>query len=74
MPTAAPLPAERQFGKISTAAEMLDVTERTIRNMIARGELTGYRLGSRAIRVDLTELQQVLTRIPTVGTIGGDAR
>ncbi|ATG51927.1 excisionase [Brachybacterium vulturis] len=51
----------------STAAEYLNVTDRTIRNLIARGDLTGYRLGARAIRVDRAELDALLTPIPTAG-------
>lgn len=51
----------------SAAAEYLNVTDRTIRNLIARGSLTGYRLGARAIRVDRAELDALLTPIPTVG-------
>ena len=51
----------------SAAAEYLNVTDRTIRNLIARGDLTGYRLGARAIRVDRAELDALLTPIPTAG-------
>lgn len=51
----------------SAAAKYLNVTDRTIRNLIARGSLTGYRLGARAIRVDRAELDALLTPIPTVG-------
>lgn len=51
---------------LSAAAEYLSVTDRTVRNFIARGELTGYRLGTRAIRVDLRELEGLATPIPTV--------
>lgn len=51
----------------SAAAEYLNVTDRTIRNLIARGDLTGYRLGARAIRVDRAELDALLTPIPSAG-------
>lgn len=50
-----------------SAAEYADCTVRTIRNFIARGELTGYRLGARSIRVDRAELDALLTPIPTAG-------
>ena len=53
------------------AAEYLGVTDRTIHNYIARGELTGYRMGPRLVRVDLNELDAMLQPIPTVG---GDSR
>lgn len=52
---------------IADAAEYLAVTPRMIRNLIARGDLNGYRLGARAIRVDRTELDALLTPIPTAG-------
>ncbi len=62
-------PLERRYVTLSEAAEYLAVTERTIRNMIARGELTGYRIGKRAIRIDHLELDAAMTPIPTVGTV-----
>ncbi len=42
------------------AAEYLGVTTRTIRQMIADGRLTGYRSGSRLIRIDLDEIDAAL--------------
>lgn len=51
------------------AAGTYGLCERTIRNYIAQGLITGYRLpGGRAIRVDLDELERAITTIPTVGT------
>lgn len=49
------------------AADYLGVTDRTIRNYIARGTLTGYRLGKRSIRVDVRELDSLLRPIPAAG-------
>jgi len=46
----------RRYAKIREAAEYLGVTERTIRQMIADGRLTGYRNGKRLVRVDLNEI------------------
>lgn len=66
MPATAQKLARPHYVTLATAAEYLSVTERTIRNYIARGELTGYRIGSRAIRVDQRELENLLTPIPTV--------
>lgn len=61
-------PTTRQrFMTQQSAAEYADCTVRTIRNFIARGELTGYRLGTRSIRVDRAELDALLTPIPTAG-------
>lgn len=56
----------RRYISLAEAAGYIDVTERTIRNFIARGDLTGYRVGTRAIRVDVRELEAMLTPIPAV--------
>ena len=50
----------RRYIKIAAAAEYLDVTTRTIRQMIADGRLTGYRSGGRLVRVDLNELDAAM--------------
>lgn len=50
------------------AAQYLGVTDRTIRNLIARGEIRGYRLGSRTIRIDAHELDATLRLIPSAVT------
>lgn len=62
--------ARTRYVTLSDAADYLSVTERTIRNFIARGELTGYRVGSRAIRIDMRELEALLTPIPSAA-VGG---
>ncbi|OFT58147.1 excisionase [Brachybacterium sp. HMSC06H03] len=59
-----------RYVTIGDAAEYLSVTDRTVRNYISRGDLTGYRIGTRAIRVDLRELEALLTPIPTAA-VGG---
>lgn len=69
--TSAPV---RRYVTVGTAADYLSVTERTVRNFIARGDLTGYRVGTRAIRLDVRELDALLTPIPTVGPRGGGRR
>lgn len=46
----------RRYVKMSEAAEYLGVTDRTVRQMIADGRLTGYRNGARLVRVDLNEI------------------
>jgi excisionase family DNA binding protein len=49
------------------AAKFAGVTDRTIRNWISEGHLTGYRLPTgRAVRVDQDELQRIMRVIPTV--------
>jgi excisionase family DNA binding protein len=50
----------RRYAKLAEAAEYLGVTDRTIRQMIADGRLTGYRSGSRLVRVDLNELDAAM--------------
>ena len=52
--------ARRRYVKIAEAAEYLQVTDRTIRQMIADGRLTGYRSGSRLVRVDLNQLDDAM--------------
>ncbi len=56
----APVPTHRRYVKLAEAADYLGVTPRTIRGMIADGRLTGYRSGTRLVRVDLNELERVM--------------
>jgi hypothetical protein len=35
--------------------------------MISSGDLTGYRVGKRMLRIDLTELDSILRPIPSAG-------
>ena len=53
--------AQRRYAKLKEAATYLQVTERTIRQMIADGWLTGYRSGSRLVRIDLNEVDAAMT-------------
>ena len=52
--------SRRRYVSVTDAAEYLGVHARTIRQMIADGRLTGYRAGSRLIRVDLNEIDTVM--------------
>lgn len=55
---------------IRQAAEYLGVTDRTIRNYIARGDLPAARIrGSRQVRIDQTDLDALLQPIPTTGGV-----
>ncbi len=55
----------RRFATQQYAAQYLNVCSRTIRNKISDGTLTGYRVpGSRAIRVDLDEIDRLMKTIP----------
>ena len=50
------------------AADYLGVTDRTVRNYIARGDLKGHRAkGSRIIRIHRDDLDAFLRPIPTNG-------
>jgi len=53
--------SRRRYVKLAEAAKYLGVTDRTIRQMIADGRLTGYRNGARLVRVDLNELDAAMT-------------
>lgn len=74
MPTKSPdqsagLNGARRWATINDAAEYLHVSDKTIRTMIAEGRITGYRNGPRIIRVDLAELDAVMT--PFGGALPG---
>lgn len=56
---------------MSLAAEHLGLSVKTIRRWVAQGRIQGYRVGTRLIRVDLDELEQLARPIPTAN--GGDA-
>lgn len=54
------------------AAEYLGVTDRTIRNYIARGLLPANRIqGSRLLRIAQDDLDALLRPVPTTGPGGG---
>lgn len=62
-PVAPPNRAERRgrrYASPQQAAEYLGVTDRTIRQMISDGRLTGYRASARLVRVDLDEIDTVM--------------
>ena len=56
---AAEIPRERRYASIPNTAEYADCATKTIRRLIASGELTRYRLG-RDFRVDLNEVDALL--------------
>lgn len=48
------------------AADYLGITDRSVRNLISRGELTGFKLrGVRAVRVDMNEVEALVDTVPT---------
>lgn len=56
---------DKRYVPLSVAAEYVSITEAGMRKFIAEGRLTGYRLGKRAIRVDMREVEGLLHPIPT---------
>ncbi len=63
--TARRVKGTRQLVSLSAAAAYADVSTRTLRRYIAQGRLTGYRVGPRLVKVDLSELDQLARPIPT---------
>lgn len=57
---------ERRWATIDEAAAYLGVATKTIRRMITDGQVTGYRLGARLIRVDLDELDTQLRPMQSI--------
>jgi excisionase family DNA binding protein len=53
----------KRLESISAAAAYADVHPRTIRRYIAAGRLTAYRVGPRLIKVDIADLEALLTPV-----------
>ncbi|WP_280829369.1 excisionase family DNA-binding protein [Mycobacterium sp. OTB74] len=60
MPAVHESQTRRRYVKLAEAAKYLGVTERTVRQMIADGRLTGYRNGRRLVRLDLNEIDAAM--------------
>lgn len=56
--------APRRWADLDAAAAYFNCSTKTVRRMIARGEITGYRVGSRMVRVDLNDLDALARPIP----------
>ena len=50
----------RRYATLQQAGDYIGVTSRCVREMIADGRLTGYRNGTRLVRVDLDEIDEKL--------------
>lgn len=59
----------RRWAPLSVAADHLSVSEKTLRRMISAGQIRGYRVGARLVRVDLNELDALASPIPTRGNV-----
>jgi excisionase family DNA binding protein len=55
----------RKYATIESEAERLAVNPKTLRRMIARGEITGYRFGNKLVRLDPAEIDAAMRPIPT---------
>lgn len=53
-------PIRHRYITILQAAQYLGVTDRTIRQMIADGRLTGYRSGRRVVRLRIDEIDAAM--------------
>jgi excisionase family DNA binding protein len=69
MTTKANRPSSRQMISLEQAAEIIGCHPRTIRRRIAEGQLTGYRMGLRILRVDQAEVENLLRPIPAGGVL-----
>ena len=57
----------QQYVTIQDAADRLSISVKTIRRMIARGELRAVRVGKRMVRVDVASLDAIGR--PLAGTV-----
>jgi excisionase family DNA binding protein len=67
-PTADNSPTGRQLITLEKAAELLDCSQRSVRRLIAAGQLTGLRIGDRRmLRIPQAEVDAIGTPIRTTG-------
>ena len=57
-------PRRRRYETLQSAADRLAVDTRTVRRWIAAGRLKAYRTGPRLLRVDIDEVDSLLTPVP----------
>ncbi|ORB68806.1 hypothetical protein BST47_02670 [Mycolicibacterium tusciae] len=57
---------QRGFVGIPEAATYLDVTTKTVRRMISRGQLDAYRLGDRLIKIRISDLDALMIPVGLV--------
>jgi excisionase family DNA binding protein len=51
---------QRRYASLQETAVYMGVTDRTVRQWIAEGRITGYRINARLIRVDLNEVDSAM--------------
>lgn len=59
--------SQQQMVPLAVAAEQYGIAEKTLRRRISEGVLPAYRVGPRLIRVKLSDVDALFTRIPTAG-------
>ncbi len=57
----------KNLASLTEAAEYVGCAPRTIRRRISEGTLTGYRFGTKMLRVDLTEVDALIRPVPAAG-------
>lgn len=57
--------ARRQFETLAEAADRTGLSVRTLRRRIAAGLLPAYRSGPRVLRVDPSDVDRLMVRVPT---------
>lgn len=58
----------RRWATIGQTAEYLHCGERTVRRAIAEGRYPAYKIGKRNVRVDLNEVDEAFTAMPSAAT------
>lgn len=53
--------AAPELATLTEAADRYKCSSRTIRRMLARGDLTAYRVGPKLLRIDIREADRVFT-------------
>ena len=64
-----PRPDPPRLASLDVAADFLDLHVRTVRRMVANGELRGYRV-ARLIKVDMNEVWDYATPVPPESVSG----
>ena len=57
--------SRRQYESVGDAAARVGLSTKTVRRWIASGQLPGYRMGPRLLRVDPDDVDRMLTLIPS---------
>jgi excisionase family DNA binding protein len=64
-------PSRSEFLTVAEAAEELRVTERFIRKLIATGDLSAVKVGSRLVRIRRASLEEILRPVRIVAPAPG---